>query len=39
MIKYRIKDRSIEIEWDTGLENAIIMKVLELLILFNEVKK
>lgn len=39
MIRYRIKNRRIEIEYDTGLELKYINKLLELLTMFNEVEK
>lgn len=39
MIRYRIKNRMIEIEYDTGLELTAIMKVLEILDVVNRVKQ
>ena len=39
MIRYRIKNRMIEIEYDTGLEFTVIMKVLEILDVVNMVKQ
>ena len=39
MIRYRIKNRMIEIEYDTGLELTAIMKVLEILDIVNMVKQ
>lgn len=39
MIRYRIKNRMIEIEYDTGLELTAIMKVLSVLDIINEVKR
>ena len=38
MIRYRIKNRMIEIEYDTGLELAAINKVLEILDIINMVR-
>ena len=38
MIKYRIYDKRIEIEWDTGLEYTVISKLLEILDVINIVK-
>lgn len=39
MIRYRIKNRMIEIEYDTGLELSAIKKVLEILDIINMVKE
>ena len=39
MIKYKIKNNRIEIEYDTGLELMVISKILEILDVFNEVRK
>ena len=39
MIKYNIKNRTIEIKYDTGLELSIIMNVLKIFDLINQVKK
>lgn len=39
MIKYTIKNRTIEIEYDTGLELSLIKKVLEIFDIINQVKK
>ncbi len=39
MIKYTIKNRTIEIKYDTGLELSIIMNVLKIFDLINQVKK
>lgn len=39
MIKYTIKNRTIEIKYDTGLELSLIKKVLEIFDIINQVKK
>ena len=39
MIKYEIKNRTIELTYDTGKEFMIIKKFLELIDLINEVRK
>ena len=39
MIKYRIKPRKIEIEYDTGLELKYINHVLTIFDILNEVKE
>lgn len=39
MIKYVIKNRRIELTYETGLELKLIMKCLELFDIINEVKK
>lgn len=39
MIKYEIKNRRIELTYDTGLELKLIKKGLELLEIYNEVKE
>ena len=39
MIRYTIKNRSIEIEYDTGLELTYIMKLLEMLDILNIAKE
>ena len=39
MIKYRIRNKTIEIEYDTGLELSAIMKMLSVLDVINEVKQ
>lgn len=39
MIKYTIKNRTIEIEYDTGLELSLIKKVLEVFDIINQVRK
>ena len=39
MIKYKIKNKSIEIIYDTGLELKLINHFLRMLDIFNEVKK
>jgi hypothetical protein len=38
MIKYRIKPKKIEIEYNTGLELKYIMNILSLLDIINEIK-
>lgn len=37
MIKYEIKNRRIEITYETGLEFTLIKRMLELIDMFNEV--
>jgi len=39
MIRYTIKNRTIEIEYDTGLELSLIKKVLEVFDMINQVRK
>ena len=39
MIRYKIKNRTIEIEYDTGLELSLIKRVLEIFDIINQVKK
>ena len=39
MIKYEIKNRTIELTYDTGKEFMIIKKFLELIDLINEARK
>ena len=39
MIKYEIKNRTIELTYDTGKEFMIIKKFLDIIDLINEVKK
>lgn len=39
MIRFKIKSRSIEIEYDTGLELKYINYAIKMLKLLNEVKK
>ena len=39
MIRYKIKNRTIEIEYDTGLELSLIKKVLEVFDMINQVRK
>lgn len=39
MIKYTIKNRTIEIEYDTGLELSIIKRLLDIIDIINEVRK
>lgn len=39
MIRYRIKNRTIEIEYDTGLELKYITSILNLLDILNEIKE
>lgn len=39
MIRYRIKNRTIEIEYDTGRELKYIRKLLDIIDILNEVKK
>ena len=39
MIRYRIRNKTVEIEYDTGLELTAIMKVLNVLDIINEVKQ
>ena len=38
MIKYRIKNRTVEIEYETGLELKYISQILSMFDIFNEVK-
>lgn len=39
MIRYKIKNRTIEIEYDTGLELSIIKRLLDIIDIINEVRK
>jgi len=39
MIKYKIKNQTIEITYDTGLELKYIMKLLQIIDILNEVRK
>lgn len=39
MIKYEIKNRRIELTYDTGMELKLIMKFLQIIDILNEVKK
>ena len=39
MIKYRIRNKRIEIEYETGFELTLIKKVLSIIDMFNEVKE
>ena len=38
MIRHRIRNKRVEIEYDTGLELTAIMKVLDILKIINEVR-
>ena len=38
MIRYSIKNRTIEIEYDTGLELSYIKKLLDMIDIINEAK-
>ena len=39
MINYEIKNRRIELTYDTGMELKLIMKFLQIIDILNEVKK
>lgn len=39
MIKYEIKNRRIELTYDTGMELKLLMKFLQIIDILNEVKK
>ena len=39
MIRYTIKNRTIEIKYDTGLELSIIKRLLDIIDMINEVRK